>query len=115
MFLSFLIKIIEERLATFNAEEVTNSDDKKINRRLVFLDSLLNQMHNEKLTLDDIQEQVDTFMFAGHDTTALAVNFFCYLVGCYPDVQDKVHAELDSIFGGTCFTLFSIINVLYLV
>ncbi len=98
-----LIKIIEERLATFNIAEVTNSDDKKSTRRLVFLDSLLNQMHNEKLTLDDIQEEVDTFMFEGHDTTAAAITFFCYLMGCYPDVQAKVHAELDSIFGGNIF------------
>jgi cytochrome P450 len=100
IFLFYLIKIIEERLATFNIEEVTNHGDKKSTRRLAFLDSLLAQMHNEKLTLDDIQEQVDTFMFAGHDTTAVAISFFCYLMGCYPDVQAKVHAEMDSIFGG---------------
>jgi hypothetical protein len=100
----YLIKVIEERLATFNAEQATNSDYKKSTRRLVFLDSLLNQMHNEKLTLDDIQEEVDTFMFEGHDTTAAAITFFCYLMGCYPDVQAKVHAELDSIFGGKIFT-----------
>ncbi len=106
-----LIKIIEERLATFNIAEVTNSDDKKSTRRLVFLDSLLNQMHNEKLTLDDIQEEVDTFMFEGHDTTAAAITFFCYLMGCYPDVQAKVHAELDSIFGGDIFTFFKMRNI----
>ncbi len=88
-------------------EEVTNTDDKKSTRRLAFLDSLLTQMHNEKLTIDDIQEEVDTFMFEGHDTTAAAVNFFCYLMGCYPDVQAKVQAEMDSIFGGNIFTLFS--------
>ena len=41
LFLFSLIKIIEERLATFNVEEVTNNDDKKSTRRLVFLDSLL--------------------------------------------------------------------------
>jgi cytochrome P450 len=99
-FILSLIKIIEERLATFNADEVINSDDKKCKRRLVFLDSLLTQMHDEKLSLDDIQEEVDTFMFAGHDTTAAAITFSCYLMGCYPDVQTKVHAELDSIFGG---------------
>jgi len=87
-------------------EEVTNSVDKKNTRRLVFLDSLLTQMHTEKLTLDDIQEEVDTFMFEGHDTTAAAVTFFCYLMGCYPDVQAKVHAEMDSIFGGNIVTLF---------
>jgi cytochrome P450 len=96
----YLIKVIEERLATFHAEDVTNSDDKKSTRRLVFLDSLLTQMNAEKLSLDDIQEEVDTFMFEGHDTTAAAINYFCYLVGCYPDVQAKVHAEIDSIFQG---------------
>jgi cytochrome P450 family 4 subfamily V len=107
MLLFSSIKIIEERLVTFNAEQATNSDDKKNTRRLVFLDSLLNQMHNEKLTLDDIQEEVDTFMFEGHDTTAAAITFFCYLMGCYPDVQAKVQAELDSIFGGNILTYFS--------
>jgi len=57
-------------------------------------------MHAEKLSFDDIQEEVDTFMFEGHDTTAGAINFCCYLVGSHPNVQDKIHAEMDSIFGG---------------
>ena len=56
-------------------------------------------MHAENLSLDDIQEEVDTFMFEGHDTTAAAVTFFCYLMGCHPDVQSKVQEEIDSIFG----------------
>jgi cytochrome P450 family 4 subfamily V len=97
------LKIIEERLTTFNAEEVTNSDEKKSTRRMVFLDSLITQMHKEKLTFYDIQEEVDTFMFEGHDTTAAAVTYFCYLMGCYPDIQAKVQAEMDSIFGGKIF------------
>ncbi|UJR29572.1 hypothetical protein I4U23_010789 [Adineta vaga] len=95
----FSRKIIKERLDTFNTQQVTNIDDKTSKRRLAFLDSLLTQMQAEKLSLDDIQEEVDTFMFAGHDTTAAALNFFCYLMGCYPDVQAKVHAEMDVIFG----------------
>jgi len=86
-------------LITFHVEDVINSSDKKSPRCPVFLDNLLTQMHAEKLSLDDIHE-VDTFMFEGHDTTAAALNFFCYLMGCYPDVQAKVHAEMDSIFDG---------------
>jgi len=90
-------------LATFNPEDATNrSEEKKSKRRLVFLDNLITLMHEEKLSFDDIQEEVDTFIFEGHDTTAAAINFFCYLVGCHPDVQAKIHAEMDSIFGGNC-------------
>ena len=95
-----LLQIIQNRLATFDAEKKESNGYRKDGRRLALLDSLLTQMHAEQLTLDDIQEEVDTFMFEGHDTTAAALNFFCYLMGCYPDIQAKVHAEMDSIFGG---------------
>lgn len=87
--------MIEERLATFNIEE------KRKTRRLVFLDSLIDQMHAGNLSLSDIQEEVDTFMFEGHDTTATALHFCCYLVGSHSDVQAKIHAEIDSIFAGS--------------
>lgn len=124
--LYFFGKIIENRLATFNAENEMDGIEKKSSRRLVFLDSLLAQMNSEKLSLDDIQEEVDTFMFEvitffvfyveyvlkheykqGHDTTAAAINFTCYLVASHPDIQAKIHAEIDSIFYGKIF--FSIL------
>lgn len=38
-------------------------------------------------------------MFQGHDTTAMAMSWSIYLIGLYPEVQAKVHEELDSIFG----------------
>ena len=98
-----MIQIIEECLATFHVEDVINNSDKKSTRRLVFLDNLLTQMHAEKLSLDDIQEKVDTFMFEGHDTTVAALNFFCYLMGCHPNVQAKVHSEMDSILDRNYF------------
>ncbi|CAF5160919.1 unnamed protein product, partial [Rotaria magnacalcarata] len=72
-------KIIADRIATLNAENTNSVNDKKGTRRLVFLDSLLVQMKSEQLSLDDIQEEVDTFM-------------------SHPDVQAKFHAEMDVIF-----------------
>ena len=110
-----MIQVIEERLATLTVEDVEKSSDKKSTRRLVFLDSLLAQMHAEKLSLDDIQEEVDTFIFEGHDTTAAALTFFCYLMGCHLDIQAKVQAEMDSIFGGeivvnSCKSTFSFVH-----
>ncbi|XP_054161182.1 cytochrome P450 4V2-like [Oppia nitens] len=48
------------------------------------------------LTLEDIREEVDTFMFAGHDTSALCMSWTLYLLGLYPDVQRRLHQELDA-------------------
>ncbi len=71
-------------------------------------------MHDEQLTLVDIQEEVDTFMFEvrttwrllrlfsilqGHDTTAAAINFTCFMIALHPEVQQKLHDEIDRVFG----------------
>jgi cytochrome P450 len=47
----------------------------------------------------DIQEEVDTFMFEGHDTLASGAVFSLYMLGCHPEVQSKVQHEIDSVLG----------------
>ncbi|KAK1341777.1 hypothetical protein QTO34_016526 [Cnephaeus nilssonii] len=54
-----------------------------------------------KLSHEAIREEVDTFMFEGHDTTAAGINWALYLLGCYPEVQKKVDNELDEVFGNS--------------
>jgi docosahexaenoic acid omega-hydroxylase len=87
-------------LATFDVDHDEPNEVDGDTRRPVFLDTLIGQMRDAKLSLDDIQEEVDTFMFAGHDTTAAAVHFFIYLIGRHPEIQTQLHDELDSIFAG---------------
>ncbi|XP_041362839.1 cytochrome P450 4V2-like [Gigantopelta aegis] len=73
-------------------------------KRLAFLDLLLNTMHadgSQQLTDEEICEEVDTFMFEGHDTTAAAMNWTIYLIGSHQDIQERIHRELDEIFGNT--------------
>ncbi|UJR18772.1 hypothetical protein I4U23_005678 [Adineta vaga] len=60
---------------------------------------LLKQMYDEQLTLFDIQEEVDTFMFEGHDNAAAAIHFTCFTIASYPEVQRKLHEEIDRVFG----------------
>jgi len=37
----------------------------------------------------DIREEVDTFLFEGHDTTSIAMTMVLVLLGMHPDIQVK--------------------------
>ncbi|MFN3401077.1 MAG: cytochrome P450, partial [Ferrovibrio sp.] len=56
--------------------------------------------------LDDreVRDQMATFFLAGHETTATALAWTWYLLSHAPDVEAKLHAELDSILGGRAAT-----------
>ena len=55
---------------------------------VTFLDILISATlpDGSKLKDSDIQEEVDTFMFEGHDTTACAISWILYLLGKHPKV-----------------------------
>uniref|UniRef100_A0A8C6SEM0 aromatase n=1 Tax=Neogobius melanostomus TaxID=47308 RepID=A0A8C6SEM0_9GOBI len=96
---SFTYKVIHERAENIsNIESDSETDEKK---RRAFLDMLLKTTDDEgnSMSHQDIQEEVDTFMFEGHDTTAAAMNWALHLLGSHPEVQRKVHQELDEVFG----------------
>ncbi|XP_077969274.1 uncharacterized protein LOC120344841 [Styela clava] len=89
--------IILDRMKTFKAGEQAKSDKK---RRLAFLDMLLNvSQDGTVLSFSDIQEEVDTFMFEGHDTTAAAMSWALQLIGSHPEVQKKLQDEVDRVMG----------------
>ncbi|XP_030803655.1 cytochrome P450 4V2 [Camarhynchus parvulus] len=95
-----------------------NSEESGSKKRKAFLDMLLNATDDEgkKLSYRDIREEVDTFMFEGHDTTAAAMNWVLYLLGHNPEVQKKVHRELDEVFDNTerSVTMEDLKNLRYL-
>ncbi|XP_072920641.1 cytochrome P450 4V7 [Hemitrygon akajei] len=68
-----------------------------------FLDVLLSATYEngEKLSQQDIKEEVNTFIFEGHDTTAAAINWALHLLGSHPDVLKKVQEELGDVFGNS--------------
>ncbi|KAJ8030551.1 Cytochrome P450 4V2 [Holothuria leucospilota] len=69
-------------------------------RRLAFLDLLIEvQKQDPSLTDEGIQEEVDTFMFEGHDTVSTSLSMALYLIGRHPDVQKKIQKELEQVFG----------------
>ncbi|ELK37957.1 Cytochrome P450 4V2 [Myotis davidii] len=102
---NFTTNVINERANEIKRYEERKSDDKGMTlskrKHKAFLDLLLNVMDDEgnKLSHEAIREEVDTFMFEGHDTTAAGINWALYLLGCYPEVQKTLDSELEEVFG----------------
>lgn len=47
-------------------------------------------------------DSLKTFIFAGHDTTSATISYTMYLLHLHPQVQKRVAAELDSVYGTQC-------------
>lgn len=58
------------------------------------LDTLLANEINGHIDAAGVQEEVDTFMFEGHDTSAAGITFILLLLGSAPDVQERVYQEI---------------------
>ncbi|XP_013100693.2 probable cytochrome P450 4s3 [Stomoxys calcitrans] len=69
-------------------------------KRLAFLDMLLiSQMEGVPLTDREIREEVDTFMFEGHDTTSSAIGFAIYLLSQNAQAQKLAYEEALALEG----------------
>lgn len=86
-----------------NNDMIANADAVKImgirKRRLAMLDLLILASEEGRLTDFDIREEVDTFMFEGHDTTAMGISFTLALLAEHKDIQDGVRNEINIVMG----------------
>jgi cytochrome P450 family 4 len=64
----------------------------------------------------DIREEVDVFMFGGHDTLTSGISFCLYNIAKYPEVQQKIFEEIQSQVesGNAALTLKDLNNLHYL-
>lgn len=98
---SFVMKVIRTRKQILSQNDKSDQPVHSSGYSKAFLDVLLKH-HLEDATLseEDIIEEVNTFLFAGHETTAVGLTFLLYILGLHPDVQKKVVEEIDLIFDG---------------
>uniref|UniRef100_K1QQU8 Cytochrome P450 4F6 n=1 Tax=Magallana gigas TaxID=29159 RepID=K1QQU8_MAGGI len=70
-------------------------------RPVDFLDILLSGKDSEGngLTDTEIRDEVDTFMFEGHDSTASAISWCLYNLARHPDHQDRCREEIRQSWG----------------
>jgi cytochrome P450 len=76
---------------------VEEKEEFSTKKRLAFLDLLVKTaLTGGSLTINDIQEEVDTFMFEGHDTTTSSISWALYYLGRYPDCQQRLREEIQQ-------------------
>lgn len=95
--------------ATRLRQEVRTLLDEDVPRSVSNADTLdlltqLQQTRNaddgEQITTREIEDQLVTMVFAGHETTATALAFAWYLLATHPKIRRQFHDELDSVLGG---------------
>ena len=52
---------------------------------------------NQRISDEEILHNVNTFLFAGSDTTSLALTWTFYLLAAVPSIQERLRAELQTL------------------
>jgi cytochrome P450 len=64
--------------------------------------SLLLSAQEEGAGMSDrqVRDEALTLFLAGHETTSNALTWTWWLLSCHPEVERRLHAELDAVLGG---------------
>ncbi|XP_077862946.1 cytochrome P450 4F2-like [Saccoglossus kowalevskii] len=88
-------RVIQERKQALQQ----SGDDKPARKYIDFLDILLSAKDEDGNGLSDqeLQDEVDTFMFEGHDTTASGLSWCMYYLAKHPEHQRTCQEEIDKL------------------
>uniref|UniRef100_UPI003B5C9B81 cytochrome P450 4C1-like n=1 Tax=Leguminivora glycinivorella TaxID=1035111 RepID=UPI003B5C9B81 len=97
------------------AEEYDDIFMKK-KKKVAMLDLLLSAQKDRLIDSAGIQEEVDTFMFEGHDTTASGLTFCMMALANNRDIQNEAAAEIKAVLADSnrAITMEDISNLPYL-
>ncbi|XP_026831300.1 cytochrome P450 4C1-like isoform X2 [Ooceraea biroi] len=104
------------RYLNFENEAEDNDMIGSRKKRLAMLDLMIAASNNNQMSDSDIREEVDTFMFEGHDTVSMALTFTILLLAEHKDVQDRVRNEVNAVMeeNGGKLTMTALQNLPYL-
>ena len=54
----------------------------------------------EAMSGRQVRDEVMTMLLAGHETSAMALTWAWYLLSIHPEIEHRLHEELDSVLGG---------------
>jgi cytochrome P450 len=62
---------------------------------------------------EQLRDEVLTLILAGHETTATALSWTWYLLSQHPEVEGKLHSEVDDVLGGRAASVADLPNLNY--
>ncbi|KAM9835747.1 cytochrome P450 4F3 [Aulostomus maculatus] len=102
---SFTRDVVQKRRALIDQQregESTSDFTSKPRRKKDFIDIILLSQDDDGqgLTDEEIQAEANTFMFAGHDTTASAICWTLYNLARHEEYQEKCRQEVCDLMQG---------------
>jgi cytochrome P450 len=67
----------------------------------------------EKFSAQQVRDESITMLVAGHETTALALSYSCYLLAQHPEIQERLAEELQAVLNGRIPTLEDLSSLTY--
>ncbi|XP_004927603.2 cytochrome P450 4C1 isoform X1 [Bombyx mori] len=89
----------EQRLNSLD-KGLVERDEFNRKKRTALLDLLLEAEAKREIDLEGIREEVNTFMFAGHDTTGTALTFSLMLLSDHEEAQERILEEYNEVMRG---------------
>ena len=88
-------------------------EDRDYGDLLSMLLAVRDEETGEGMNDEQLRDEVLTLILAGHETTATALSWIWYLLSQHPEVEAKLHAELDEVLGGRAPAMSDLANLNY--
>ena len=84
-------KVIQDRIEKLRSHPVADE------KRSIFMDRMLTNIQRGEVTIEDVLNETQAFLFAGFDTVATALSWCMFMLGSHPEVQAKAFEEAKQI------------------
>ncbi|XP_075051493.1 ultra-long-chain fatty acid omega-hydroxylase-like isoform X1 [Mixophyes fleayi] len=98
----FTAGVVQQRKKALQEKGTENWIKSKQGKTQDFIDILLLSKDEDgnQLSDEEMRDEVDTFMFEGHDTTASGLSWILYNLARHPEYQGKCREEIRELFKG---------------
>ncbi|MCW1969941.1 MAG: cytochrome P450 [Anaerolineae bacterium] len=107
------IQAIEDVVLRVIAERRASQEDKGDLLSMLLLASDGDGDKNAGMTDQQARDEAVTLMLAGHETTSNTLTWAWYLLSQHPEIEAKLHGELDRVLGGRTPTLADLAQLPY--